>query len=245
MEERNQEGFEKVDYDDNNYYEYKKQNRIKTAKATILKIEYDYLSPNSDKFALKELCKSANNISLGAIVVPPALVKQCVGYLGKDPQVSLISAISYPHGMDTTDVKVSAVKRAVKDGVDEVEVCAPTVFIRDGNWTYIKKEFKKLKRAVKIRELRIVIDCAYLNEKDIVKCCNIASDAGVSCIRLINSYADMVMTVKNGLKNKCFIKAGKVESEIEFQDYVEMGSDFVNCKNALEFASMLLKRAEE
>lgn len=245
MEERNQDSIENVEFEDGKYAEFKKQNRIKAAKATILKIEYDYLAPNADKLTLKELCKSANELALGAIVVHPAFVKQCVSYLGKDPQVSLIAAISYPNGLDTTEVKADAVKKAVKDGVDEVEVYAPVPFIKDGSWTYFKKECKKLKKAVKIRTLRIAVDCAYLTEKDIIKCCNVAADAGVSCVRLVNAYADTVMNIKTALKGKCLLKSGKAESEFEFKDYSEMGSDIVNCTAAFEIASLLLKKAEE
>ena len=72
--------------------------------------------------------------------------------LGKDPQTSLIACISSPHGGDTTEIKVKAIKDAVKNGVDEVEVTAPIAYVKDANWGYVKRELKKLKGAYKHRK---------------------------------------------------------------------------------------------
>ncbi|MGN1372904.1 MAG: hypothetical protein ACI4VK_02515, partial [Candidatus Coproplasma sp.] len=151
------------------FEEFKRANRIKEAKATALKIELDCLSPTCDKAYLKDICRRANVQEIGALVVYPAYVKACVSYLGVDPKVSLISTISYPHGGDTTEIKACAVKRAVKDGVDEVEVCAPTALIKDGNFQYFKRECKKLKKSAKTRALRVVFDCNALNENELIK----------------------------------------------------------------------------
>ena len=137
--------------EDEQYREFKRIKRIEEAKASVLKIECDCLAPTVDRAYLKEICRDANTVELGSIVVFPAHVKSCVSFLGKDPKVSLIAAISYPCGADATEIKVAAVKRAVKDGVDEAEVSAPVSYIKDGNWGYVKREFKKVKKAGKNR----------------------------------------------------------------------------------------------
>ena len=138
MQDSNQQTLNATE--DAQYREFKRIKRIEEAKASLLKIECDCLTAYADKNSLKETCKTANALEIGAIVVFPAFVKTCVSYLGKDPKISLIASVSYPYGEETTEVKTAAVKRAVKDGVDEVEVCAPTAFIKDGNMMYLKKE---------------------------------------------------------------------------------------------------------
>lgn len=226
------------------FKEFKRIKRLDEAKASVLKIECDCLSPYTEKASLKETCKSANALAIGAIVVFPSYVKACVNALGKDPQVSLIAAVSYPYGEEVTEVKAAAVKRAVKDGVDEVEVCAPTAFIRDGNFLYFKKECKKLKKAAKNCALRIVLDCAVLTEKEILKSAVTAAEAGVNCLRLSGAEGDMIAKVKSALKGRCLIKADKADGLAAFSTLCNMGADAVSCTQALSLAQFILKDAE-
>lgn len=227
------------------FEEFRRANRIKEAKATALKIELDCLSPLCDKVYLKDICRRANMQEIGAIVVYPAYVKACVSYLGSDPKVSLIAAISHPHGGDTTELKADAVKRAVKDGVDEVEVSAPTALIKDGNFQYFKRECKKLKRAAKIRALRIVFDCNTLKENELIKACQTAADAGVNCVRLNGADNELVSFIKSKLKGKCLIKADGAQEVASFISFCNVGADSVSCPRALDIASYLLNSACE
>lgn len=227
------------------FEEFKRANRIKEAKATALKIELDCLNTICDKAYLKDICRRATLQEIGALVVYPAFVKACVSYLGADPKVSLISAISHPHGGDTTEVKCSAVKRAVKDGVDEVEVSAPTALIKDGNFQYFKRECKKLKRAVKNRALRVVFDCKTLNENELVKACQTAADVGVNCIRLSGADSELINLIKSRLKGKCLIKADGAQEVSAFISFCNVGADSVNCPRALDIAAYLINTAKE
>lgn len=226
------------------YKEFKRIRRLDEAKASIAKIECDCTSAYVDKASLKETCKEANGLELGAIVVLPSFVKSCVSFLGKDPKTSVIGAISYPLGGDTIEIKTASVKKAVRDGVDEVEVCAPMSFIRDGNWAYFKKECKKLKKAAKIRALRIVIDCSMLNEKELIRACTIAADAGANCLRLNAADGDTVAKIKGVLKGKCLIKAERADNAAAFGTLCTMGADYVCCASACNLANYLLKYAE-
>ena len=227
------------------YREFKRIKRMDEAKASVLKIECDCLSQYTDKTSLKDTCKTADTLQIGAIVVFPNYVKACVNALGKDPQVSLIAAISYPFGEETTEVKAAAVKRAVKDGVDEVEVCAPTAFLRDGNLAYFKKECKKIKKAAKQCAVRVILDCAILSEKELVKAAVTAADAGINCLRLNGADGEMVARIKSAVKGRCLIKAEKADSATSFANLCTMGADTVACTQALTLAQYILKEAEK
>ncbi len=230
--------------DENAFKEFKRMKREEEARANIAKIECDCLSPYSDKAVLRETCINAERLVLGAVVVFPAYVKACVAFLGKDPKCSLIAAISYPHGMDTTEIKADAVKRAVKDGVDEVEVYAPIQLIKDGNYAYFKRECKKLRKAAKKISARIVFECSLLDAAGLVKACAAAADAGVHCIRLNGADGEIVSKVKQAVRGKCLIKADCANSLSSFANFCVMGADYVNSKNACELASLIKSQSE-
>ena len=230
--------------DGEEYKEYKRMKREEEALANVGKIECDCLSTNSDKAELKQTCKNADAISLGAIVVYPALVKSCVSFLGRDPKTALIAAISYPHGMDTTATKVDSIKRAIRDGVDEVEVCAPVQLIKDGNLTYFKRECKKMKKAAKNIPVRLVFNCSLLSLGELSKACTIAADAGIVCVRLSGADGHVVSQIKKLLHGKCLIKADGVEDFSAFANYCVMGADYLGGKNALSLANLIIKQAD-
>lgn len=231
--------------EDEQYEDYKRAKRIEEARADVLKIEYDMTIPNLDKTLLKETCKTANAVGLGAIVVYSNFVKNAVSYLGRDPQVSLIAAVSAPHGEDATEIKVNAVKRVVRDGVDEVEVYAPMSKIREGNWMYFKRECRKLKKAARMRALRIVIDCEKVNEKELIKSCNAAADNKVDCIKLKNAGATTVSRVSEILKDRCRIKSDTVENRSQFMNMCASGASYVACDAPFRLADELIECAKK
>ncbi len=227
------------------FKEFRRMKRLEEAAGNVAKIECDCLSPNLDKTGLRELCREANAIKLGGIVVRPSVVKACVAFLGKDPQTSLIAAVSCPDGGETTEVKALAVKRAIKDGIDETEVCAPTFFIKEGNFAYLKKECKKLMKISRSRALRIVLDCAALREQEVLRAASTIADTGVNCIRLNGADGDLLSKVKAAVKGKCLLKCDGGDTLAAFVNLTVMGADCVSAKSACELANSILRQAEQ
>ncbi|MDE7265598.1 MAG: hypothetical protein K2N52_04920, partial [Clostridia bacterium] len=119
------------------YAEFKRKMNLEAACGQVAKLEYNLTDATVEKATLRRACQEAERLKIGAVCVLPNCVKPCVSFLGRDPQVSLIACISFPHGGDTTKMKCALVKQAVKDGVDEAEVTAPIAYIKDGNWGYV------------------------------------------------------------------------------------------------------------
>lgn len=226
------------------FKEYRRIKREEEAKATVARIECDCLSAYIDRNTLRDICKEADGLKMGAVVVLPALVKPCVGFLGNDPKCSLIAAISCPHGGDTTEIKVAAVRRAVRDGVDEVEVCAPVSYIKNGNHAYFKRECKKLKKVAKNRAVRMVFETSEYSLAELLKACQTAADGGVNCIRINGADGETVAKLKTALKGKCLIKASVAETYAAFTGYIVMGADFVSCKYSSAIANQVLSAEE-
>lgn len=226
------------------FEEFKRQKRIDEAKAVVSRIECDCLSEFIDKATLKETCKLATEREIGGIVVYPSLVKQCVALLGDDPKVSLIASISYPHGGDAPFVKASAVRQAVKDGVDEVEVSVFPPLIKEGGFGYFKKECKKLKRVAKKRPVRIVIVVPSYTKAEVVKLCQIASDCGVHMVRLMGANGETLQSIRSSVKNLCLFKT-EVNSETELRSAIDYGANCVSSPCAMELATLILSQANQ
>ena len=231
------------------FNEYKRKINLQAAQAQVGKIEYNLLDATTTKATLKSACQEANSLKLGAICVLPNAARLCDRLLGSNSQTSLIACISYPHGGDVTKIKVKAVKEAIKDGVDEVEVTAPIACIKESDWGYVKREFKALKKATKKSALRINIECNLLTPVELSKVCSVAADCGITSIRTSSAYgaglkAETITAIKNIVKDKCTIKADGVSTLGDLETALSMGAGIVGSKNAPDLARLVLKAAE-
>lgn len=233
------------------YEDFKRRINLQAAYAQIKKIEYNLSDITTGLSTLRTACTDATTLQLGGVCVAPSFVKACSIFLGFGAQrkSSLIACISYPNGGDTTDIKVKAVKQAIKDGADEVEVTAPIAQIRDGNFQYVKRELKKLRRATKNRSLRISAECSLLSKHDIMRLCIIAAECRVNSVKAVSGgYGDeeskTIAEIRSAVKDKCTIKAEGVSSVTELSAAVDMGAGVVGSKNAPAVARYILAAAK-
>lgn len=232
------------------YEDFKRRINLQAAYAQIRKIEYNLSDITTGISALRTACTDATTLQLGGVCVAPSFVKACSTFLGygTNRKSSLIACISYPNGGDTTDIKVKAVKRAIKDGADEVEVTAPIAQIRDGNFNYVKRELKKLRRATKNRALRISAECSLLSKYDVMRLCVIAADCHINSVKAAGGYGEneskTIAEIRSALKDRCTIKAEGVSSVTELSAAVDMGAGIVGCKNAPAVARYILAAAK-
>lgn len=234
------------------YTEFKRKINLQAAQAQVKKIEYNLTDAAVEKSTLRRACQDATSLKLGAVCVLPSLVKSCVSFLGTQPQSSVIACISYPHGGDSLKTKVAAVKNAFKDGADEAEVTVPLAFIKDGNWSYLRREFKKVKKAAKKHTVRINVESAFLTPQEVTKVCSVAVDCGITSLRSSNDMrcgggfdAETVSRMHSVVKDKCTLKADGITNVTDMNAAVDMGASVIGSKNATDLARLILQTADE
>lgn len=222
------------------FTEFKRRLNLQAAQAQVSNIEYNLTDASAERAVLRKVCQEANELKLGAICVLPDMVRTCKIFLGKDSKTSVIACISYPHGGDTTKIKAAAIKSAVKDGADEVEVTVAIAFVKEKNWSYIKREFKKFKKAAKKCAVRINIESNLLVPEEVDKICVIATDCGITSLK--TSYeADCIMRIHNAVKDRCTIKADGITNVTDMVTAVGMGAGIIGSRNASDLARLVLQ----
>lgn len=228
------------------FEEFKRKMSLEAARAQIKKLEYDLSDVTCGLAAVKAGCADAENLLLGGVCVSAGFVKSCSAFLGPSAsrKSQIIACIGYPDGGDVTEIKVKAVKRALRDGADELEVTAPIARIRDGNYQYVKRELKKLRRAAKNHALRISAECSLLTKSDIVRLCSLAADCKINSVKTQQTGGGAtVADIKNAVKDRCLIKVEGVSSVAELSSAVDLGATSVGSKNAPAVARYILAAA--
>ena len=234
------------------FAQFRRKINLDASRAQVKKLEYNLCDPSNGLSALKSACADASALGLGGVWVMPAFVKACSAILGAQQtrKCRLIACIGHPSGSDVTAIKVKAVKRAIKDGADEVEVTVPVAYIRDGNFSYVKRELKKLRSACKKSALRIDTECALLTRHEIIRVCALAAECGVNSVKARSntlsggSSTEIFADIKTAVKDKCTIKAEGAATVMEMSGAIDMGASVIGSKNAADVARTILAAAE-
>lgn len=232
------------------YADFRRKMNLQAAYAQIKKIEYNLADVTGGLASIRAACADANTLQLGGVCVAPSYVKQCASFLGARAmrKTSLVACIGYPHGGDTTQIKVKAVKQAINDGADEVEVTAPISQIRDGNFAYVRRELKKLRRAARRVSLRISADSSLLSGQDLIRLCCLVADCRINSMKTgSGTYGagegTTIADIRAAVKDKCTIKADGISSVTELSAAVDMGAAVVGSTNAPAVARHILSAA--
>ena len=224
------------------FEEFKRQKRVAEARSVISRLELSFDKPVHDRAALRVALNDARRIRLGGICV----AQMC----GEGFAPAIVACLSVWGGTDTTDVKVKMVKRAVRDGADAVEVTAPIPAIKEGNWTYVRRELKKLSRTAKRTSLRLNLEAPLLTESELSRLCSIACEIAIPCLRTASgafgSGADEedLATIATAVKERAHIKADGADMPGRIATLLDLGATIIGSADAVSLAQAILSAAE-
>jgi len=195
---------------------------------------------------IEKLCSDAKEFEFAAVIVNPLHVKKSRKLLRGTP-VKVGTVIAFPLGEEFTPVKVMQIKRALKAGAQDVDVVAPISQIKQGNWEYIIKETKKVKRAARGKTVKIIIETGLLTPEETIKISEICVQAGVRFIKTCTGYSSpaqadsiklILRTIKAKQRSESALGVDKDQNTVE----VKASGGIKTLEQALEFFDLGVKR---
>lgn len=204
-------------------------------------IEHTLLSPVSTLSAIMQLCSEAKQHHFAAVCVPPPFVKKCrESLLGTNVKVATV--IGYPFGYAAVEAKLAEILLSIVDGADELDVVVNFTAIKNNDWQYISNEINHLMTVLKSRDkvVKVTLDSAWLNEDEIIKCCQLYGAAGVDYVNTSTVVADKGVTTKTvelirkSLPDQVNIKAsGHIETKEFAWQLIAAGALRLGCSEGL------------
>lgn len=231
-----------MDLNQDIYAQFKRRINQEASTAQIRKLEYDITSLGFDTAAMKSACAETLSLNFGGMLVQPCQVRDCGILLKKGRKATLLAKIGGYLGGDTTDIKVKAAKKAVRDGADGVEVGCCLVKVRQGELGYVRREIKKLRSSLKKKKLFVSIKGKFITPDEMVKLSGIISECGVDGI---NIGGDIVMCIelagkiKAALKDNCRLKVEGVMTVSDLCTASDVGADILSTSSAPELAELI------
>ncbi|MBE6834755.1 MAG: deoxyribose-phosphate aldolase [Ruminococcaceae bacterium] len=210
----------------------------KSKEEIISKIDHTILKVDCVWEDVKRICDEAKKYKTASVCIPPCFVKKASEYLnGKIP---VCTVIGFPNGYMTTEAKVFETSDAVKNGADEIDMVINVSKVKDGEFDYVSKEIKQIRKACEGKILKVIIETCLLSDEEKIKLCHIVSESGADFIKTSTGFSKYGATredVKILKDNSVGIKvkaAGGIKSVEDAVDFINLGAERLGTSSLLK-----------
>jgi deoxyribose-phosphate aldolase len=215
-------------------------------KELAKKIDHTLLKPDCTFADIEKICNEAKMYGFASVCVPPYYVKEASKKL-EDTLIKVTTVVGFPMGYSTTPAKVEEVKRAIVEGVDEIDVVVNICAIKQSNWSYVRNDIDSMTRAAHLRGkiVKIILEIGLLTQAEVEKVCQLCNELEVNYIKTSTGYntnpitTDEVRFLKSIINPKIKIKAsGGIKTGKHAQDLLDAGADRLGTSEGLEIIKL-------
>ena len=111
--------------------------------------------------------------------------------------VKICSVVGFPLGATTAQAKICEARSAVSAGAAEIDMVMNLGAFKSHDLAAVSSEIRSLKRAVRGRVLKVIIETSALNDAQIIKASRSAEKAGADFIKTSTGFGKRGATVKD------------------------------------------------
>jgi len=209
--------------------------------------------PDSGKKDVEKLCFNVLKYGFHSAFVNPCWVhfaKTYLRHLHKTPTPTpkVGTVVSFPLGQDTTEMKIYAVRQAIKKGADELDISTNVGLIKsDKEKTYLKELKRIVQAAKKIRAetvVKFIIETGLLTEQEIKETSILVLKSGADFIKTCSGLgprgarvADVTL-IKEAVFDKIPIKvAGGIQTKTQAEKFIKAGASRIGTSKAVSIVT--------
>ncbi len=161
-----------------------------TAERIAKLIDHSLLQPQLDRSELEQGIRDALKYNMAAASVKPCDVTHTARLL-RNSDVVTGTVIGFPHGANTTDVKVYEAIQAIKDGAGELDMVMNIGLFTSGDFDAVVADIHAVADAAheKSVTLKVIFEIHYLDRDGIIRVCQISERAGADHVKTSTGYA--------------------------------------------------------
>lgn len=231
------------------FEEFRRQKKALELRRMLRMIDHTLLKQTATREDVKKLCEEAREFGFYSVCVQPVYVGLCCDILHDAPSVKIACVVGFPMGENTTETKVFETKRAIADGADEIDMVICIFAVKNGNFSYVKKEIKQVVKAAKGNPVKVIIETSLLTRDEMVRAAVCARDAGAAFVKTSTGYfgegakIEDVKLLKQTVAGKCCVKAsGGIRTAEQFCAMIDAGADRIGTSAGKEIAKSLREK---
>ncbi|MEM9083285.1 MAG: deoxyribose-phosphate aldolase [Planctomycetota bacterium] len=153
-------------------------------------IDHALLKPSLTEEELDTGIQLACDLNVASVCIMPFALKQAAELLQESP-VKASTVIGFPHGVNTTAVKVAEVHQALKDGADELDVVVNIPWVVSMHWTKVYDDIKAMTEPIHDAgaKIKVIFENAYLTDRQKARLCEICTELNVDWVKTSTGFA--------------------------------------------------------
>jgi deoxyribose-phosphate aldolase len=155
-------------------------------------IDHSLLNPTLKWDDLENGISLAMAYDVASICIIPYALKHCAQRLrGSHSNVRASTTIGFPHGANTTAIKVAEVRQALADGGEELDMVVNIGKVVSGDWSYVEDDIRAVveNTHAAAQKVKVIFENAYLNDGQKIRLCEICAAVGADWVKTSTGYA--------------------------------------------------------
>lgn len=151
-------------------------------------IDHTLLKPDAKEDDIKKLCEEAIKYKFYSVCINPCYIELAKNFL-KNNDIKICTVISFPLGASTTTIKIIEALEAVKIGADEIDMVMNIGMFKSKKYDYIYEEISSIKKIIKDKILKVIIETAILNDEEKIKASEIVKKSGADFVKTSTGFS--------------------------------------------------------
>jgi deoxyribose-phosphate aldolase len=208
-------------------------------------LEHTILKPDTSFPDVKQLINEAEEYGMLGICIPPYYVKEARRII-KDKGIKLVTVIGFPLGYSSTASKVEECKRAIDEGVDEVDMVLNISAFKDKNYYFLQNDIQSVCVISHIYNIKVklIIESGLMQNEELVKLCELGTTIGVDFIKtstgvqVPGATVETVKFLRENLPKRIKIKAsGGIKTLDQAIKLIEAGAERIGTSSGVSICN--------
>ena len=152
-------------------------------------IDHSLLNPVLTQTQLEAGCALALEYDTGSVCIMPFYLKRCAEILAGST-VMASTTIGFPHGGNTTAIKVAEAQSALVDGGRELDMVANISKVLSGDWDYVRADIGAVIEVTHGagQKVKVIFENCYLDDSQKIRLCEICAELGADWVKTSTGY---------------------------------------------------------
>jgi deoxyribose-phosphate aldolase len=211
-------------------------------------IDHTLVRPDATLDELTAACQDAKKYGFACVVVNSGHVVRARELLS-GTLVKVCCVVGFPHGANTTTVKIVEAMEAMKNGASELDFVANIGMVKSGRYDAVEIDIKNIIAMTPQKVHKVILETGLLTEDEIIRVCEIAMRAGAEFVKTSTGFGPRGATVEDVrlirriVGSVCRVKAsGGIRDLASLTSLVEAGAERIGTSSGPAIMEEYLKK---
>lgn len=152
-------------------------------------IDHSLLNPVLTVESLEKGILIALDHDVASVCIMPFYLRRCAELLAGS-EVKASTTIGFPHGGNTTAVKVAEARQALEDGGEELDMVVNISKVLSGDWDSVRDDVRAVVDVTHARgqKVKVIFENCYLNDQQKIRLCEICGEVAADWVKTSTGY---------------------------------------------------------